>query len=131
MFEVFGSYALGLCMVCSFLEGLGFFRAAWGGQDFSRFSGVACEMVQSECFSHVYMGSWSLMYSLPGGVGFACVALAIIGLLGARSPSVLYSAKVCKLIEVMVVTVIIYCDQTPLDRMTSMFDGFRAGVLGT
>ena len=36
-------------------------------------------VVESECFSRVHMGSWSLMYFLPDGVGFACVALAILG----------------------------------------------------
>ena len=60
------------------LGGLGFFRGAGGGQDFGYFSGVACRVAKSECFSHVHMGSCSLMCSLSGGLGFACVAFAFL-----------------------------------------------------
>ena len=51
----------------------------WGVVGISAVSGVACGVAESECFSHVHMGSWSLTYSLPGAVRFTCLASAILG----------------------------------------------------
>ena len=57
------------------LGGLGFFREAGGDRDLGHFSGVACGIAELECFSHVHMGSWSLMNVLPSpwcGVCLCC-----------------------------------------------------------
>ena len=56
------------------------------------------------------MGSWRPMDSLPGSVGFACVALVVLGWMeGVLLLLCLVLCKTVLLIEVMVVTVIKYC----------------------
>ena len=83
-------------MVCSFLEGLGLFQAAGGWLGFWPFSGFACGIAKSECFSHVHIGSWSLVYHFPGGVGFACVALAILAIGWLVEDPLRLRLRVCK-----------------------------------
>ena len=102
-------FNLELCMVCLFLEGWGYF--GWLGV-----VGILAVFLrlpaglQSQSVSHMFI--WSLgLQCVPFLVVWNLPVLLLPFLDGwwGHFISVLYSAKVCKLCEVMVVTVIIYC----------------------